>query len=53
MTRDRFETSYVRHYVFRYTIQEALTLHEWQLYEQMAVSPNFSISETPFSLVTL
>ena len=47
MTRDRFATSYMRHYVFRYTIQEALTLHVWILYEQMVGSPNFSISETP------
>ena len=38
--RDRFLTSYMRHYVFRYTIQEVLTLHVWQLYEQM-VSPLF------------
>ena len=51
MTRDRFATSYMRHYAFSYTIQEALTLHVWQLYEQMAGSSNFSISETTFSLV--
>ena len=45
--KDRFATSYMRHYVFRYTIQEALTIHAWQLYEQMAGSPHFSILETP------
>ena len=33
--RDRFLTSYMRHYVLRYTIQEVLTFNVWQLYEQM------------------
>ena len=36
--RDRFLTSYMRHYVFRYTIQEVLTFNVWQLYEQMVSS---------------
>ena len=33
-------TDYMRHYVFRYTIQEVLTFNVWQLYEQM-VGPLF------------
>ena len=44
--RDIFTTSYMRHYVFRYTIQKALTFNVWQLFEKMAGCPNFSISET-------
>ena len=43
--RDIFTTSYMRHYVLRYTIKEALTFNAWQLFEQMAGCPNFSISE--------
>ena len=33
----------MKHYVFRYTIQEALTFNVWQLYEKMAGCPIFSI----------
>ena len=37
--RDRFLTSYMRHYVFRYTMEEVLTFNVWQLYEQMVAPP--------------
>ena len=40
--RDRFLTSYMRHYVFRYTFQEVLTFNVWELYEQMVGPSIFS-----------